>query len=59
MGEIHLHPIDAAIVFDSDLQETISIMGNISPQIEKFLPKFDISSKNNVAQFFVDFCKKI
>lgn len=59
MGEIHLHPIDAAIVFDSDLQETISIMGNISPQIEKFLPKFDISSQNNVAQFFVDFCKKI
>lgn len=58
MGQIHLQPIDATIVFDSDMQETISIMGNISPKITKFLPKFNISSKNNVAQFFADFCKK-
>lgn len=58
MGQIYLQPIDAAIIFDSDLQKNISIMGNISPKIAKFLPKFNISSENDVMQFFTNFCKK-
>lgn len=58
MGQIYLQPIDADIIFDSDLQRNISIMSNISPKISKFLPKFNISSENDVLQFFINFCKK-
>lgn len=58
MGQIYLQPIDTAIIFDSDLQKSIFIMGNISPKIAKFLPNFNISSENDVAQYFINFCKK-
>lgn len=56
MGEIYLQPIDAAILFNSDLQEEICAMGNISPKIAKFLPKFNTSSQKTVAQFFTYLC---
>lgn len=58
MGQIYLQPIDAAIIFDSDLQKNISMMAKISPKIAKFLPKFNIVSENDVVQFFTNFCKK-
>lgn len=58
MGQIYLAPIDSAFIFDSDILESITIMGKISPKIAKFLPHFNISSKNDIVQFFTNLCKK-
>jgi|GEM_PF-5276414 len=58
MGQIHLQPIDAAFIFDKNIQKNISIMANISPKIAKFMPKFNISSENDVVQYFTNFYKK-
>lgn len=58
MGQVRLQPVDAGIACDTDTHMLISVMGNMTPEIARFLPKFDISTPESVAKFFTLLCGK-
>lgn len=55
MGQIHLQPIDAALVFDQQQHVVISGMFQLTPSIGKYLPNFDLSSSDKACDYFGEF----